>query len=310
MFDSTSEAQFDLTLPAPGADDAPGRQDVPAVSVPPEITALESVYRAQIQLCGEINTRAAALRRQLSSITGMEYERVEIEACIDRGFFQKQIERVTTVAHARLSTPTAAYEPGDRSWLNAAWEAHQNWYRREGDDNLPPEAVLGAFSPLALWLKCVEHHDPQAIENRAARLDARTIAFAFGMIGHRAEKRDQQMKVVKGRVEIAIDVYTSRDFGGDRRLNSDALSRLGAAMEAAQLRCGGGHQVIGRCLKGLGDRLHYGREYVISRKRVDLGGGADIVHGHNAFKLYLPTPVAQELNMYVAEYRDGLADYY
>ncbi|MGH8465671.1 MAG: hypothetical protein ACRER5_16130 [Pseudomonas sp.] len=309
MFDSTVAAQFDLTLPAPGTDDAQECPEAPAANVPHEITALESVYRAQIQLCSEINARAAALRQELSSIYGMQYERVEIEASIDRSFFQKQIERVTTVANARLSTPTAAYEPGDRRWIQPAWDAYQNWYCRDGDDSIPPEEVLVPFSPVALWLKCVEHHDPQSIENKAARLDARTIAYAFGVIGRRAEQRNQQMKVVKGRVEICIDVYTARDFSGDRRLNSDCLTRLGAAMEAAQLRCGGGHEAIGRNLRSLGDRLHYNREFVISRKRDDLGGGADIVHGHNTFKLYLPTAVAQELNMYVAEYRDGLEDY-
>lgn len=293
---------FTTAEPASAAVD-PAETASPATSkiLPtPAVLELDAIFMAELDLIHQTACAYADLGRRLYALPGLQYERFTVDAEISRELIRRYIDRTKELAIRHLSCETAPFDPSTDDLFEDEWEAWAEQYRRS-QAHVCVRDLAKAFRPLNAWALIVAQHDHDALERAAARADARKIAGYFGILRDYG-RQNQEMKIVRGRVEVAIRVYVEKNYRGEAQMRSDSLGDLGQAI-AATLARADRSPAIGYNLTALGRQLR--NEAVVSRKRVDLGEGADIVQGFENFKLHLPMEVATALNVAIAEHREA-----
>ncbi len=285
--------------PSPETTDAAPQVDA-RIAPTPEVIELDAIFCAELALIEQTAKAYSSLGRRLHALPCMEYERFTVDAELDRELLTRYIARTKALAVHHLSCSTAPFDPSTHDLFEDEWEVWRSCYCQRDTKVTLREAAM-SFRPLKAWERIVAQFDPVALERAGARLDARTIAGSFGILRDYG-RQNAQMKIVRGRVEIPIRVYVEKNYRGVAHMRGDSLHELGKAI-AATLARAELSPAIGHGLISLGRQLCHAP--VVSRQRVDLGDGADIVQGYEHFKLYLPTGVAEALNIAIAEHRDA-----
>lgn len=293
--------------------------------IPQQITDLEQVYFEHFDILVEAEKRLGWVTERLASISEHAYERIASEVQLSDFLFKdvgSYKDRVCFIADNLLSSPLAPFRSSQFDILAPEFRAVDNLYRYNHDTDREEftrraRTACEACSPLKVWAALQSHHNPRAQNLQAARehanvLGGQLLPHLYSRYGryHQSESRPVEMKVVKGKVEICIHIYSEKDFNGRRRFNSGSMLRdFGKAVDFAlrqtwpdkMLECG--QRLFDLC----GD-YECDRRILVSRERINLGSGVEIVTGFQQFKLYLPQEIAAALNMFIAEYGEPPKD--
>lgn len=270
-------------------------------SFPAAIVALEKVYRSEIALRLELGARLRALKVEYEAIdAGMGYVPIKINQgdSIDLGHreLRAYIKRVEAFATRELSRNGAPFTGNLRDYSENASDAFDAHDERVGNGEATDlQSVLDLYSPLNCWRAVAAQFNPDAQRQVANVQAAHRIRDEFGLYFNPGS-----MKLVGGRVELQTRVYLHQNYHKERTLNyGDNLQKLGQALDQACAHAG--LQVsFGSCLSSW--CCHLTSTPVVSRKRIDLGDGVDLVLGYEHFKFYLPQPIAAAINTFLAEH--------
>lgn len=276
--------------------------------IPGPIIALEAAYRAELALRLEVEQKVDRINAVMNGGGYSKFGRIDIAGrqgiAMSSCRFTEYGRRVEEYARHALSSDGAPFTASLDDVLVDGGDLYRRKYR---DGNRCDDAgraqeqseVEEFFSPIVLWLELYKAFDPAAQRRAANKKCAHKIRSEFGMLHGRAP----EMKVVKGRVEVVIRVWTRINFNSTRQLSYDSrLHELGDAMQQALLESGV-DATFGHKFSNLCRQLHeHSNRVIVSRERVHLGDGVDVVLGYEAFKLYLPQEIANTVNMFLSEY--------
>ncbi len=274
-----------------------------AGSIPAAILTLESIYREEMALRVSTEERFAQLESRLRAGEHGWSAFIDVGGRtgigINTDVLQRYLDRVTEYAKKAFSVEGAPFTGTLNEYTGELHHTVNRAFHRAGQGSEALAKLLDAYSPIRAWHAISKQHNPAAQRHAASRKAARTIRGHFGML----RGDDAAMRTVKGRVEVSISVYTTLSSRGQRVLPyGSQLPGLGEALQQAMVDSGSGAE-FGRHFTGLCNEVtEYKSRPIISRERVDLGDGVDVVMGFNAFKLYLPLEIAGLINMFLAEY--------
>ena len=305
-FDSQTSADNQLDIFGTGTQLQPAAASTApaAPSHPWEIVELSAVYRAELEFRTKITQDLAALNARIGAlpgrISGIELTSSRYAIGHSRDSLGAWAERVESVAQRLLGTPSAPFLGSLRNYVASQNDVFVAFFRTDTDEVTP--ALAAAFDPLTLWDELSKQHDPNRQLQWANKAAAHKIRGEFGM-----RRGAAPWKEVGGRVEVSIQVWTEVAHGAGRRLGyASRVHELGDALQQAMahsdLVCSFGERFASMCV----DLGRYSGNDIVSRQRVDLGDGVDVVLGFNAFKLYLPKGIAGAVNLFLAEYPDEL----
>lgn len=305
LFDAPSqnEGRFASTV----SDDAAAASS-PNSDIPAPIIALEGAYRAELALRLDVDQKLERINAQMNGSGFSTFQKIDIAGrdgiAMTSDKFTAYVGRVEEYARHALSVDGA---PFTASLLDVRVSGQQLVSRayypnRRLDDAVSEQRhqqVIEFFSPIALWREIYKSFDPAAQRRAANMKHAESIRSYFGM--HR--QSNPEMRSVKGRVEVVIRIWTTIKRDGARRLSYNSkLHELGSAMQQVMIDngvdAGFGYAFDNLCQ----DLKEFGNRNIVSRERVNLGDGVDIVLGYEAFKLYLPQEFANAVNIFLAEY--------
>ncbi|OGU23760.1 MAG: hypothetical protein A2580_17915 [Hydrogenophilales bacterium RIFOXYD1_FULL_62_11] len=282
----------------------------PAVNMPPEVLELDALYFAEFTLHQETSRKVRELKGRLQCLPGMKYESLDLlNGVSDSADIRKLVDgyatRIGQVAEARLSLPHAPFNHEQFRVMSDTRERIQDYHQDTCDLETREEnekALLDfitSMRPLTVWDEYVKHFNPENQLLLQARRHAAVVNNYFST--YRGDP--QPMKIVRGCVELIVNVYCQKRFHGGREYDGSWMRALGPALDTAMemTRDGGEVLCFGDQLESLGNQFQRGRA-VNSRERIDLGDGASVVVGFEAFKLYLPQAIAARANLFVAEH--------
>ncbi|MEC4339858.1 hypothetical protein VPH13_14120 [Stenotrophomonas pavanii] len=304
---------FDLTSQSNGST-ASAVADAAAVGanansdIPAPIIALEAAYRAEIALRMEVDQKVDRINAEMNGGGFTKFGQIDIAGrhgiAMSSCNFTAYGRRVEEYARHALSIEGAPFTASLDDVLVDGGDLYRRKYRggNRCDDAVRAREqaeVVEFFSPIVLWREIHKAFDPEAQRRAANKECAHKIRSEFGMLHGRAP----EMKVVKGRVEVVIRVWTRINFNSTRQLSYDSrLHELGDAIQQALLESGV-DATFGHKFSNLCRQLHeHSNRVIVSRERVHLGDGVDVVLGYEAFKLYLPQEIANTVNMFLSEY--------
>ena len=291
----------------------------PQIQVPDSITKLDALFFEHFDAVVETVERFSAIASRINEICGERHERVHADISfsdfVNRDF-EEYHRRVRYIACQEFSTPLAPFLAHEihvlTDEIKAVSEAWRKSYDGDGRDAVKEiRMAMERCSPARLWASLAEHFNPDeqnraAAQTHAAVLGRQLLPQRYAWYGHqRAAGADQDIKIVKGRVEICIDVHTEQRWSGRGRemRNCGLLREFAKAMDFALAQThGASRPQCGAELGILADAYQMDRKELVSRERIDLGDGCEVVAGFQKFKLYLPQEVAGTLNMFLAEY--------
>lgn len=286
--------------------------------VPQSILELDKIYFAHFDALHEAQVALDSIRNRLCGAMDYDHERIETDVEL-RDFLDEDIERyvrrVRSIAKEELSEPLAPFEADNIKILEAELrqvsEVHRQVYDRKPQDVVEAaRAACAACSPVKVWQALKKHHDPAAQNRVAAMIHANALGRELAPhlyrsgYGYRPEA-PKEMKIVKGRAEVCLWVHTEKRWSGrGRRFANDSTVRTFAKAMDFALQQGnpGSAFTCGRNLLALCNAYQASQRELISRERINLQDGVDIVAGFEQFKLYLPLDIASSLNLFIAEY--------
>lgn len=286
---------------------------------PQTVIELDRIFFEHFDLVAQVESNLIGLASKIRRATGNTYIRLKAEVEL-MDFIRKEAfsyrDWVKTIASRELSEPLAPFNADEIKVLEREFDQLLDVYRRSSDGDpvrlvVQARQACEACAPLKVWAELKRHHDPGAQNRAAAREQASALGrellpdvyYPYGW--RRQQAASTEMKIVKGRVEVCLRVSSEADWAGKgRHLRDDSTLRtFGQAMNFAL------HQVepdrtfvCGQRLLGLCQSYEMRRRELVSRERINLGDGVDIVVGFNNFKLYLPQEIAAALNVFVAEH--------
>lgn len=280
----------------------------PNSDVPCAIIALEGAYRAELALRLDVGQRLDRINTLMNGGGFSMFGKVDIAGrdgiAMSSDNFAEYVRRVEEYACHALSVEGA---PFTASLRDARARGHElfsaSYYRSHRQDSevrdQQHQEVIEFFSPISLWREIYKSFDPAAQRRAANMKHAESIRSYFGM--HR--QSNPEMRIVKGRIEVVIRIWAAIKRDGARRLAYNSkLHELGTAMQQVMIDngvdSGFGYAFDNLCQ----DLKEFGNRNIVSRERVNLGDGVDVVLGYEAFKLYLPQEFANAMNMFLAEY--------
>lgn len=305
LFDLTSETDGGSSSSV--ADDSAVGATVSS-DIPGPILALEAAYRAELALRHEVNVKVDRINAEMNGGGYSKFGMIDIAGrqgiAMSSCSFTAYGRRVEEYARHALSCEGAPFIASLDGVLVDGGDLYRRNYRggnRCDDATRAREQaeVVEFFSPIVLWREIYKAFDPDAQRRAANKKCADKIRSEFGM----RRGRLPDMKVVKGRVEVVIRVWTRINFNSTRQLSYDSrLHELGDAIQQALLDSGV-DATFGHKFSNLCRQLHeHSNRVIVSRERVHLGDGVDVVLGYEAFKLYLPQEIANTVNMFLSEY--------
>ena len=305
-FDAQTSAETQLDIFGTGAQVQTPAASVPAQApaAPWEIAELSEVYHAELAFRTKITQDLAALNARIGAlpgrISGIELTSSRYAIGHSRDTLGAWAERVESVAQRLLGTPNAPFLGSLRNYVASQNDVFLSFFRLDTEEVSPELAA--AFDPVTLWAELSKQHDPNRQLQWANKAAAHKIRGEFGM-----RRGAARWKEVGGRVEVSIQVWSEVAHGGGRRLGYNSrVHELGDALQQAMahsdLVCSFGQRFASMCV----DLGRYSGNNIVSRQRVDLGDGVDVVLGFSAFKLYLPKGIAGAVNLFLAEYPDDL----
>jgi len=276
--------------------------------IPGPIIALEAAYRAELALRLEVEQKVDRINAEMNGGGFSKFGQIDIAGrqgiAMSSCNFTAYGRRVEEYARHALSVEGAPFTGSLDDVLTDGGDLYRRNYRGsyrcdEEKNEQGQRELIEFFSPITLWREIYKAFDPDAQRRAANKKCAHKIRSEFGMLHGRAP----EMKVVKGRVEVVIRVWTRINFNSTRQLSYDSrLHELGDAMQQALLESGV-DATFGHKFSNLCRQLHeHSNRVIVSRERVHLGDGVDVVLGYEAFKLYLPQEIANTVNMFLSEY--------
>lgn len=290
------------------------QSDVPAV-----VIELEEIFHEHFEAVVASAGVLGSISGRLSAVTGRQVESIKSEVRVfdflhhDVGDYVRRVKAVAAVA---LSAPLSPFEANELEVLVEEIDKVEEAARHSYDLDAHAMArrarpLLARCSPLKVWRALKAHHDPAAQNRVAATQQANTLGrtlapHLFSPAYYRRGSQDPvEMKIVKGKVEVVLDVYTEKSWSSSKRtLSSSAnVNDFAGGMDFALRQIHPDRAfVCGTRLMALCGDYRVNRRCVISRERIELGDGVHLVTGYQHFKLYLPQEVAAALNLFVAEY--------
>lgn len=288
------------------------------VQPPSRIGELDALFFDHLETVISVSGQLEEIGRRMVEVTSDRYADIKSSVSLDDFLahdvakYQKQVRHI---AAEELSTPLAPFKANSIEVLEKEFEKVNHIYRYSHETERRQllkraREACALVSPLRVWEALKAHHDPEAQNRVAAEEHARVLGYQLApqIYARNSWNRSlspAEMKIVKGRVEIPISVYTDTGWGSKERRWGDnrGLRDFGKAMNFAldQLEPEACHP-CGTRLVALCDAYMMNQRPVVSRERIDLGGGADVIAGFKEFKLYLPQDIAGKLNLFLAQY--------
>lgn len=295
LFESVNHAQPAVDVAQLASDEA--------CSIPAPILLLDGVYRDEMALrlavgaqVDQLESRLRMVEQPWSNIVplgGREGVGINIDA------LEIYTDRVVAYARKVFSSEGAPFKGNLDDYKKGLHRAVQRTYMNNGEYADRAHVLVSIYSPIAAWKEIAKQFDPDAQRKAENIKAARVIRGAFGML----RGDDTQMRVVKGRAEVSIQVWTEEGPKGRRFGYQSSITDVGKSLQQFAADAGLAGARFGTRFAELCQELGYGGgRPIISRERVDLGDGADVVLGYSAFKLYLPLEIAGMINMFLAEY--------
>lgn len=286
--------------------------------VPAAVSELEAIFHEHFEATVALSDVLGSITDRINAVAGCQHVSIKSEVRVD-DFLHYDVDRyvrwVKRIAAETLSAPLAPFKADEIEVLSEEMgdlkEIARHCYG--GDDHTlarRARPLLAKCSPLSVWRALKVHHNPTVQNRAAAEKQANALGqvlapHLFSLYDWRRSKGAVEMKIVKGKVEVILNVQTEKNWSGTERelISSVDLRNFACAMDFAlrqihqgrTFRCGTG-------LMELADDYGSHRRNVVSRERIDLGDGVHIVIGHQRFKLYLPQDIAASINLFVAEY--------
>lgn len=269
-------------------------------TIPNTIAALDALLLEQLELGAELERKVAAFDARLESVTGAKYERsgIKVHTPSHRSLLSDYFDRVERIAVELLSGPLAPYEVPCN--LRPAAPDYCDFY--EADDERM-QAVRTPCMPSAYYRKLADRQDLTAQRAAAARHTAAVLGRLVGLLypGHeiRRNPRFKPPVEVRGCVELAFPGIYIRDYGTPRPIVGRNAFDAADALQYALNHVGAEPHDLAASMHSA---LHaHERSDFVSRTRLHFAGGAYMVAFRSGYRLYLPRPIAEAVNLFVSE---------
>jgi len=269
-------------------------------TTPATIAALDALLLEQLELAAELEAKVAAFEARLESVTGTKYERsgIKVNTPSYRSLIGGYFERVEQIAVDLLSGPLAPYQV--RSSLRPEAPDYADLYDADHERRL---AALAPCMPSAYYRKLADRQDLTAQRAAAARHAAAVLGRLVGLLypGHAIQRnpRFKPPSEVRGCAELAFPWIYIRDYGTPRPSVGQEAYNVADALQYALNHVGAEPQELAASMYRA---LHeHERADFVSRTRVHFAGGAYMVAFRSGYRLYLPRPIAEAVNLFVSE---------
>lgn len=301
LFNSTNES---ATVSAADGAASNAVQHITA-GIPAPILALEEVYRSEIALRQKVLQTQGLLTIQMNGAGYDDFGCIELspkhDLDMDRDFYYRYQQRVERFAKHELSSPGAPFTASLEHMKDQCYDLHRLTY--SGDENKVAQVrkqLAELFSPITLWREIYKGFDPAAQRRAQSFKAAAIIRSCFGISQRNPAP---QMKLVKGRVEVAMRAWVRMNYRGQRELSTGSdLHQLGDALQQAMTDA-----LIDVSFPATLSRIctamrEHGSRPIQSRERIELGDNVAMVTTYETFKLYLPQQHASAINLFLAEF--------
>lgn len=269
----------------------------PAPWLPATITALDAYYHDTLAAYAQTRALLAQVAAKHGETPALDLDVLETESAEGRGV----ITRLVALAREHLQRPGCAVEISPEPYLDAvtarlprnlhALAPHERAAARQG--------VWARLRPSAVWQQILAEYPPERVQAEAAQRAAHALVKGLRLA------RQPPMREVKGKVEIVMPVYPE-SYCNEPRISygcREELLTLQAALESfahhalddAQARA------IEQARPVVQDLTRHGR-VLVSRERLHLGAGIEVVTYKEQFKFYFPQDIAAALNAYVSQH--------